>query len=167
MRLVSFRPCACERRRPARTKAEAMAPKGEGIWTRRPLPCATWWIKSRVRWASRKQALQQLMKEAFLLRWNGSARWGDASGKMVPLRHPSARLSPLRAPAQVLAKKPRQVYHLPVFGIDFHGSAGDRAAPFCNSSMDCLSGERTNAMTPSRGGRLMVTPAFIRRSQTA
>ena len=41
------------------------------------------------------------------------------------------------------------------------------AAPFCNSSIECLSGERTNAMVPSRGGRLMVTPAFISRSQTA
>ena len=28
-----------------------------------------------------------------------------------------------------------------------------------------LSGERTKAMLPSRGGRLMVTPAFISRSQ--
>ena len=53
-----------------------MAPKGEGIWTRRPLPCATWWIKSRVRWASRKQALQQLMKEAFLLEMERKRQMG-------------------------------------------------------------------------------------------
>src|SRR4029079_15149329 len=49
--------------------------------------------------------------------------------------------------------KPRGVYHLPVFGIDFHGSCGGRAEPFCKSSIECLSGERTNAMLPSRGGR--------------
>jgi hypothetical protein len=58
-------------------------------------------------------------------------------------------------------------YHLPVFGIDFQGSAGGSASPFCSSSMDCLSGERTNAIMPSRGGRLMVTPAFNMRSHTA
>ena len=49
-------------------------------------------------------------------------------------------------------------YQLPVFGIDFQGSAGGRAPPFCRSSMEMLSGERTKAMRPSRGGRLMVTP---------
>ena len=32
---------------------------------------------------------------------------------------------------------------------------------------EMLSGERTKAMRPSRGGRLMVMPAFIRRSQVA
>ena len=58
-------------------------------------------------------------------------------------------------------------YHLPVFGIDFQGSFGGFAAPFCNSSMECWSGERTKAITPSRGGRLMVTPAFMSRSQVA
>jgi hypothetical protein len=55
----------------------------------------------------------------------------------------------------------------PVLGIEVHGSLGGSGAPFCNNSMDCLSGERTNAITPSRGGRLMVTPAFINCSQVA
>ena len=58
-------------------------------------------------------------------------------------------------------------YHLPVLGIDFHGSRGGLASPFCSNSIECLSGERTKAMTPSRGGRLMVTPAFISVSQVA
>jgi hypothetical protein len=58
-------------------------------------------------------------------------------------------------------------HQCPVLGIDFHGSWGGNAAPFCRSSTDCLSGERTNAIMPSRGGRFMVTPAFIRRSQVA
>ena len=48
---------------------------------------------------------------------------------------------------------------------DAHGSCLGFASPFCSSSMEMLSGERTNAMRPSRGGRLMVTPAFISRSQ--
>ena len=55
----------------------------------------------------------------------------------------------------------------PVLGIEVHGSLGGSGAPFCNNSMDCLSGERTNAITPSRGGRLMVTPCARSRSQVA
>lgn len=58
-------------------------------------------------------------------------------------------------------------YQWPVFGIDDHGSAGAFGSPFCNSSIECRSGERTKAMLPSRGGRLMVTPAFISFSQVA
>jgi hypothetical protein len=58
-------------------------------------------------------------------------------------------------------------HHFPVFAIDFHGSVGGSGLPFCSSSIECLSGERTNAMLPSRGGRLMVTPAFISLSQVA
>jgi hypothetical protein len=55
----------------------------------------------------------------------------------------------------------------PVFGIDVHGSCGGSASPFCSSSIECKSGERTNAIWPSRGGRLMVIPSFIRWSQVA
>ena len=52
-------------------------------------------------------------------------------------------------------------YQWPVFGIDAHGSFGGSASPFCSSSIEMLSGERTNAMCPSRGGRLIVTPASM------
>jgi hypothetical protein len=66
------------------------------------------------------------------------------------------------------ARNPRAPAHqCPVLGIEVHGSLGGSAAPFCSSSMDCLSGERTNAIMPSRGGRLIVTPAFISFSQVA
>ena len=58
-------------------------------------------------------------------------------------------------------------YHAPVFGIDAQGSAGASAAPFCSSSIEMLSGVRTNAMRPSRGGRLIVTPASISRWQVS
>lgn len=58
-------------------------------------------------------------------------------------------------------------YQWPVLGIESHGSAGASASPFCSSSIDCLSGERTNAIWPSRGGRLMVMPSFISRAQVA
>src|SRR5262249_45962122 len=58
-------------------------------------------------------------------------------------------------------------HQCPVLGIEVHGSFGGSGAPFCSNSIDCLSGERTNAITPSRGGRLIVTPAFISFSQVA
>ena len=57
--------------------------------------------------------------------------------------------------------------HCPVLGIDAHGSAGGFDPPFCRSSTEIPSGERTNAMWPSRGGRLIVTPAAWRRAQVA
>ena len=61
----------------------------------------------------------------------------------------------------------RLLYHVPVFAIETQGSAGGFAAPFCSNSIEMPSGERTNAILPSRGGRLMTTPAFIKRSQSA
>jgi hypothetical protein len=61
----------------------------------------------------------------------------------------------------------RLAYQWPVFCIELHGSAGGFGSPFCNSSIECRSGERIKAMEPSRGGRLMVTPIFISRSQVA
>ena len=58
-------------------------------------------------------------------------------------------------------------YHFPVFCIDFQGSAAGRAAPFWSSSIEMLSGERMKAMLPSRGGRLMVTPAACSLAQVS
>src|SRR5258708_764595 len=37
-------------------------------------------------------------------------------------------------------------HQCPVFGIEAHGSAGGFASPFCSSSIECRSGERTNAI---------------------
>src|SRR5437667_6427911 len=56
-------------------------------------------------------------------------------------------------------------YQWPVFGIEVQGSAGGFGSPFCSNSIDCRSGERTKAIWPSRGGRLMVMPIFISLSQ--
>lgn len=61
----------------------------------------------------------------------------------------------------------RQPYQLPMLGIVVQGSAGASAGPAWSSSMLMPSGERTKAMRPSRGGRLMVTPCAIRRWQAA
>jgi len=47
------------------------------------------------------------------------------------------------------------------------GSAGGSAAPFCSNSTDTRSGLRTNAMRPSRGGRLMVMPLACRCTHSA
>ncbi len=41
------------------------------------------------------------------------------------------------------------------------------ASPFCSNSIEIASGVRMNAMRPSRGGRLMTTPAFCSLSQVA
>jgi MFS family permease len=55
----------------------------------------------------------------------------------------------------------------PVLGMLLHGSDGASGSPFCSSSTEIWSGERTNAMRPSRGGRLMVTPCSCSRLQAA
>jgi hypothetical protein len=47
------------------------------------------------------------------------------------------------------------------------GSAGGSASPLCNSSIEMPSGERMNAMRPSRGGLLMTTPSSISCRQVA
>ena len=59
------------------------------------------------------------------------------------------------------------LHHSPTFGIDAQGSSGGRRSPICNSSMEMPSGERMKAMCPSRGGRLIVTPASARRRQVS
>ena len=53
---------------------------------------------------------------------------------------------------------PGRAHHSPVFSMLFHGSAGSSESPSCSSSNEMPSGERTKAMWPSRGGRLIVTP---------
>ena len=68
----------------------------------------------------------------------------------------------------VMAQRRQRARHqTPVFGIETQGSAGGRGAPFWRSSIEMLSGVRTNAILPSRGGRLMVTPASMSFLQSA
>ncbi len=38
------------------------------------------------------------------------------------------------------------VYQLPIFSIDAHGSVAGNASPFCNNSIEILSGDLTKAM---------------------
>jgi hypothetical protein len=70
-------------------------------------------------------------------------------------------------PASATRGNSAESYQLPVFGMDSQGSCGGNEPSFCSSSMEILSGETTKAMRPSRGGRLMVTPLFISRSQVS
>ena len=58
-------------------------------------------------------------------------------------------------------------YQAPVFGMLTQGSAAACAAPFCSNSIEIMSGDRTNAMRPSRGGRLIVTPCSCSRRHAA
>jgi len=51
-----------------------------------------------------------------------------------------------------------ELHQFPWFFIEAQGSRSASDAPFCSSSIEMPSGERMNAMCPSRGGRLMVTP---------
>ncbi len=61
----------------------------------------------------------------------------------------------------------RGAYQAPVLPIEAHGSCDCRFSPFCRISIEMPSGERTNAMWPSRGGRLIMTPLSIRCWQVA
>ena len=56
----------------------------------------------------------------------------------------------------------QHTHHAPTLGMLAHGSAGARC-PSCSNSIEMPSGVRTNAICPSRGGRLIVTPASISR----
>ena len=58
-------------------------------------------------------------------------------------------------------------HHAPVLGIEAQGSAEALCSPFWSNSIEIPSGERTNAMYPSRGGRLMVTPPACSRAHVS
>ena len=59
------------------------------------------------------------------------------------------------------------LYHSPTLSMDAHGSFAGRGCPACSSSIEILSGDLTNAILPSCGGRLMVTSPSNKRWQTA
>ena len=58
-------------------------------------------------------------------------------------------------------------HHSPWLGIDAQGSFFSSASPRCKSSTEWPSGDFTNAMRPSRGGRRMATPLACSASQVA
>ena len=58
-------------------------------------------------------------------------------------------------------------HHQPSLAMLAHGSSIGLASPFCSNSIEMLSGERINAMRPSRGGRFIVTPASINLLQVS
>ena len=93
---------------------------------------------------------------------SGSGRTGASAAHPCTRTRPrrsSMQKMPLKRAERVVCVRPLgRGYHCPTLGMDFHGSAGGSAPPFCSSSTEMLSGERTKAMCPSRGGRLMATP---------
>ena len=84
-------------------------------------------------------------------------------------RQPARRLRRRRREQRSPERRPerRRPHQWPVFAMLFHGSRGSSDPPICNSSTDTLSGERTKAMCPSRGGRLITTPAAFSFSHMA
>jgi len=58
-------------------------------------------------------------------------------------------------------------HQCPVLPMLAQGSAGASRSPICSSSIDTLSGLRTKAMCPSRGGRLITTPAACSLAQVS
>ena len=60
-----------------------------------------------------------------------------------------------------------RLYQESVLAMLLHGSAGGSAEPACSSSMEMPSGVRMNAMRPSRGGRLIVTPRAMKALQVS
>ena len=85
-------------------------------------------------------------------------------------RHPAtehARREPFSGdPVDAVVSWPGD-YQVPEFFIDTQGSFGLCAVPRCRSSIEMPSGERMNAILPSLGGRLIVTPASIKRWHSA
>ena len=68
----------------------------------------------------------------------------------------------IRAPEGIPGSRFRlRDYQWPVFGMLAHGSAAGSDLPFCSSSIEMLSGDLTNAIWPSRGGRLISIPFSI------
>ena len=100
----------------------------------------------------------------------------QSNGPQPSLAKPLARSALPKArdgePSFVLGSTEAQptrgaVHHAPVFGIDAQGSAAGSEPPFWMSSIEILSGVRINAIWPSRGGRLMVTPAALSLAHVA
>lgn len=94
-----------------------------------------------------------------LPRWEASAR--------SPSPRAARKATTMAANASSARNSRPTAYQTPVFGMEAQGSAGGNAAPFCSNSTDTKSGLRTNAMRPSRGGRLIVMPLACRCAQSA
>ena len=83
---------------------------------------------------------------------------GPPEDRLEEGRHPPGERSQQQQQGEGVAAH----HHSPWLGMEAQGSCGRSASPDCRSSMLMPSGERTKAMWPSRGGRLMVTPESTR-----
>lgn len=73
---------------------------------------------------------------------------------------------PDRSGRRLAIQAMRRVYQVPVLGMLAQGSCGGRW-PSCSSSTEMPSGDLTNAMCPSRGGRWTIWPASTIRWQVS
>ena len=101
-----------------------------------------------------EQASKRAMREPTSVK--AAAERVSAVPKAVPVQSERRSIA-------ALASGSSQNHQCPVFPMEDQGWAGGSASPFCSSSTEMLSGERMKAMRPSRGGRLMVTPASMSR----
>lgn len=115
----------------------------------------------------RNRACRQWPKNSHNRMITGIGTPSSHSKSPRPIAFSSASICRRDNPGREGLFQPRPPYQWPVFGIEAQGSCGGFGSPFCKSSIECRSGERTKAMLPSRGGRLMVTPAFCSFSQVA
>ncbi len=101
----------------------------------------------------------------------GTVVTGAPRGRLrrAAVRRPARTRAAHRRRAVVRPGRARPTPSLPGAGVRhaLPRLLGRPRAPFCSSSTEMLSGERTNAMRPSRGGRLIVTPWSISRRQAA
>jgi len=91
----------------------------------------------------------------------------DFPPRANPERLPGRLIRGRHGPSPPLRSRARGAHQVPVFSMEVHGSCGSLASPFCRISMEMPSGDFTKAMRPSRGGRLMVTPASFSFVQKA
>ena len=117
-------------------------------------------------WTARRRARGQARRHIRSFR-RASKRKAVAGPDRLRAERADGRAGRHAADASSIRQRTGRPLPLPGIRHRLPRLGGGSASPFCSSSIDCLSGERTNAITPSRGGRLMVTPAFIRRSQVA
>ncbi len=148
------------------------------VWTPVPLP-PSWWL-----YILKESGVKTLLRPEIVGRWeDGNARFAkcrpvsSCRALHAANREPEHRLDAVREQVSNVAARgqgklrtspaikgggqiwpPQDIYQLPILGADAQGSATGRFSPFCRSSIEIPSGERTKAIRPSRGGRLMVIP---------
>src|SRR5215470_13660730 len=98
-----------------------------------------------LRWLLPETRLPRLRPEGDELTRPNRAPPGTSNARapQAPVTLTSGSPSAARASFSKFGEAAGKPYHLPVLGIDAHGSCLGRDSPFCSNSIDTLSGERT------------------------